>query len=91
MSEEHVSVFCFEFYHEKAETLYLGLFLLDFMIIVFSLWAHGCYTIHVFDLTEQTPMNLYGLAWLETFAAKGYECTREWREMMQIMVSNIHL
>ena len=55
MSEEHVSVFCFEFYHEKAETLQLGLFLLDFMIIVFSLWAHGCYTIHVFASDRAKP------------------------------------
>ena len=45
MSEELSVSSVLIFYHEKAESLLLGLLLFDFIIIVFALWAHGGYTI----------------------------------------------
>lgn len=46
--------------------------------------------LQVFDLTEVKPHEFvrYGLACLETIAAKGDECARECRERIRIMVTN---
>lgn len=47
----------------------------------------------VFDLTEVKPHEFvrYGLACLETVAAKGDECAKECRARLRIMVSSSNL
>ncbi|KAL0864305.1 hypothetical protein Bca101_043423 [Brassica carinata] len=45
--------------------------------------------LQVYDLTDRNTVNCirYGLAFLETFAAKGDDYAREGREKMQVMVA----